>query len=56
MGAPEQLRALAEQLMQRVKMLDHYVDTLVKTIEASRAGSSKLDEACSKVRPKHTRY
>ncbi len=30
---PEQLRALAAQLMQRVEMLDHQVDTLGKTVE-----------------------
>lgn len=29
---PEQLRALAAQLMQRVEMLDHQVDTLGKTV------------------------
>jgi len=30
---PEQLRALATQLMQRVEVLDHKVDTLGKTVE-----------------------
>src|SRR5476649_2684703 len=30
---PEQLRALAAQLMQRVETLDHQVDTLGKTVE-----------------------
>jgi transposase len=30
---PDQLRALAAQLMQRVEMLDHQVDTLGKTVE-----------------------
>lgn len=30
---PEQLRALATQLMQRVEVLDHQVDTLGKTVE-----------------------
>jgi transposase len=32
--SPEQLRALAAQLMQRVETLDHQVDTLGKTVEA----------------------
>jgi chaperonin cofactor prefoldin len=30
---PEQMRALAAQLMQRVETLDHQVDTLGKTVE-----------------------
>lgn len=30
---PEQLRALAAQLLQRVETLDHQVDTLGKTVE-----------------------
>ncbi|MBX8587748.1 IS66 family transposase, partial [Pseudomonas cichorii] len=30
---PEQLRALAAQLMARVETLDHQVDTLGKTVE-----------------------
>jgi len=41
--SPEQLHALAAQLMQRVQTLDHQVDTLSKTVEtmARRSPATK---------------